>query len=218
MRLRARRPRSTAKRSTDRRVQRTRSLLHEALLRLIREREYHRISVSQILARANIGRSTFYTHFRNKEALFASALQEILESVSAAGAPAASRPMERIIGFGLQFFEHIERHRRAGVPHVGHRSRAILHQHVCRILASWIAGKMDREGTSRLDTAGLPKELLARYVASTFVLVLDWWIEHKFALSSTEANALFRSLVLPALGPSSSLERVRPRWPRGGQR
>src|SRR5215469_931964 len=50
----------------DRRVQRTRDLLHEALGSLIREKPYDEIAVKEILDRANVGRSTFYLHFRTR--------------------------------------------------------------------------------------------------------------------------------------------------------
>jgi hypothetical protein len=36
-------------------------------------------------------------------------------------------------------------------------------------------------------------------VASTFVLVLNWWLEHRRSLSAGEINDLFRSLISPVL-------------------
>lgn len=199
-------PRSTASRPADRRVLRTRGLLHEALFRLIREREYHRISVGLILERANVGRSTFYTHFRDKEALFASAVQEMLDSVRPTK-DTTTRPTERAVGFALPLFEHIEQHRNAGGVRMGRRGRAALHEHVRRILAQWIAEELRPDTRSHGNSASrLPADLLAQYVASTFVLILDWWVDGKCVPSSKEADALFRSLVLPAIGPRSKAE------------
>jgi AcrR family transcriptional regulator len=54
----------------DRRSQRTRHLLSEALVSLIREKGYDTITVSDLIDRANIGRSTFYSHYRDKDDLF----------------------------------------------------------------------------------------------------------------------------------------------------
>src|SRR5262245_12636405 len=51
----------------DRRVQRTRRLLHEALISLILERGYDAVSVRDVVQRAGVGRSTFYTHFSDLE-------------------------------------------------------------------------------------------------------------------------------------------------------
>ncbi|MCX0274168.1 TetR/AcrR family transcriptional regulator [Nocardia zapadnayensis] len=53
----------------DRRVHRTRKALHRALIELMMERPYGRITVSNVIARADIGRSTFYAHYRDKDDL-----------------------------------------------------------------------------------------------------------------------------------------------------
>src|SRR5215203_5096896 len=49
----------TSEAVTDRRVRRTRQLLRSALLSLIIEKGYERITVQDILDRADVGRSTF---------------------------------------------------------------------------------------------------------------------------------------------------------------
>ena len=45
----------------------------------------------------------------------------------------------------------------------------------------------------------MPRELLARHVASTFLLVASWWMESAEPLPASTANDLFRALVLPAV-------------------
>ena len=71
------------KQVTDRRVQRTRRLLHKALMSLILEKKYESITVQEILDRADVGRSTFYMHFQDKDELLFDGfqyLQSFLES------------------------------------------------------------------------------------------------------------------------------------------
>jgi hypothetical protein len=36
-------------------------------------------------------------------------------------------------------------------------------------------------------------------VASTFILVLNWWVEESSPLAPKEVDAVFRALVLPTL-------------------
>ena len=55
--------------TNDRRVNRTIESLRNALIELIVEKHYDSITVQDIIDRANVGRSTFYTHFRDKEDL-----------------------------------------------------------------------------------------------------------------------------------------------------
>ena len=60
----------------DRRVQRTRQALRNALLKLIQEKEYDSISVEEITQQANLGRATFYLHYKDKEDLLVDEFNE----------------------------------------------------------------------------------------------------------------------------------------------
>ena len=67
----------------DRRVARTRMALIYAFGSLIHERcNLERIRISDVLERANVGRSTFYEHFRNKEEGLAASLEPFLSSLA----------------------------------------------------------------------------------------------------------------------------------------
>ena len=63
---------------TDRRVQRTRELLRKALIELISERGYSVITIQDIVDHANVGRTTFYVHYGNKDELFMSCHEAIV--------------------------------------------------------------------------------------------------------------------------------------------
>ena len=45
----------------------------------------------------------------------------------------------------------------------------------------------------------IPPDLLVQYVASAFVLVLNWWVESNSPLKPKEVNELFRGLIIPTL-------------------
>ncbi|MGE3241059.1 MAG: TetR/AcrR family transcriptional regulator, partial [Pirellulales bacterium] len=51
------------------RIERTQQALLDALLELIVEQGYERTTVEDILRRADVGRTAFYTHFENKQDL-----------------------------------------------------------------------------------------------------------------------------------------------------
>ena len=61
---------------TDRRILRTRDALGDALVALIREKNFAQITVQEVLDRAGVGRATFYAHYRDKEDLFMSDVEE----------------------------------------------------------------------------------------------------------------------------------------------
>ncbi|MCI8556096.1 MAG: TetR/AcrR family transcriptional regulator [Clostridia bacterium] len=65
----------------DLRVRRTKKLLTEALLGLMQERAFEKISVNDLCDRAMVHRATFYNHFDDKNDLFNYALDEIEEEM-----------------------------------------------------------------------------------------------------------------------------------------
>lgn len=70
------------KKTTDQRVQRTRSVMKETMKQMICEMDAEKITVKELTERAGIHRKTFYLHYPYIEALFEDLLQEILTRYS----------------------------------------------------------------------------------------------------------------------------------------
>ena len=184
----------------DRRIEKTKTLLHEALGSLIREKPYDSIVIQEILDRANVGRSTFYMHFRDKDELLVSSIHDLLRSVQMAELPRLRERYERIIRFSRPIFEHIHQHRNTGGANIGLRGRAVIHEHLQKVIAELIADDVKKEfQTARKQHRRIPADLLIQYLASTFILVLNCWVESRRPLPPDEIDAVFRSLVLPTL-------------------
>lgn len=72
-----------------------------------------------------------------------------------------------------------------------------MHEHLEDVLTNIIADELAT--TMRTTRAQTPRDLVARYVASTFVLVLNRWVESDTAWTPAETDARFRDLVVPTL-------------------
>lgn len=59
----------------DKRVERTRRALFDAFFDLVLSRPYDEITVDEIIARAGVGRSTFYEHFKGKDEILAESVR-----------------------------------------------------------------------------------------------------------------------------------------------
>jgi AcrR family transcriptional regulator len=196
----------------DRRIQKTLNLLHEALGALIRDKPYDEIVVQEILDRANVGRSTFYMHFRDKDELLVSGIHDMLGSAhTVQEVSSSSTPYEGILSFSLGVFQHIHLHRRTGAAMMGTRGRAVVHAHLQKVVAERIAEAVRKQFQDRRKAGiKIPQEVLVHYVASTFILVLNWWADSRQPLSSLEADALFRALVLPTLSTALPCRKTSP--------
>src|ERR671916_367954 len=71
------------KQKIDRRVLRSRDRLGDAMIELIQEKPFDEITVQEVLDRAGVGRTTFYAHYRDKDDLFMSDVDEFLEGAAA---------------------------------------------------------------------------------------------------------------------------------------
>jgi AcrR family transcriptional regulator len=184
----------------DRRIRKTQDLLRSALRSLIGEKDYDAITVQEILDRANVGRSTFYMHFRDKDELLTSGIHDILSSTHAGASPAAATSRDPFTWFSLPILENIDRHRHhepTREDRMGTRGRAIVHEHLRTVLAALIAEEVTRDHQGRRRSLRpIPPDLLVQHVASTFILVLNWWVETRSSLAPKDVHELFRSLIL----------------------
>lgn len=193
----------------DRRVRRTKKLLRGALASLVHEKPYDAIAVKEILARADVGRSAFYAHFNDKDALLASAIRETLRSTAptAPNVPTAD-PVEAALGFSGPLFEHVGRALATGGDGPGRVARhAAVHQRLRPVLAECVADALRRCGgrhREHLDSSPVPVDLLAAHVADTFLRVLEWWVERGVPTSAPEADAVFRAMVSPVVARTAA--------------
>lgn len=191
--VRNRTPAAKSPETRDRRVRRTRRSLHEAVVDLARQRPYETIAVRDILERADVSKSTFYTHFDSKDELLHSGIRSMLQSLRRE--PVCADSLEHALGFSRPFLDHVDEHRRGGGEMA---SRIVMHDHLETVLTSLIIEDLKAVGSGRA-VSRIPVDLLAGHIASTFVRVLNWWIERDTQWTPAEADARFRALVLPAL-------------------
>jgi AcrR family transcriptional regulator len=176
----------------DRRVMRTRTALYDALVALIRERDYNAIRVQDILERANIGRSTFYAHFRTKDELLERSLERLRHELLAA-VDAAPRP--GIVDVTRTLFQHIDRHRDIHAAMTRVRAGELLNEFIATTFTQVVRTLLPNPPGSPL-----PRELVIAHAGSTFLCVLRWWLERRPTATADEAEELFRSLLFGGLG------------------
>lgn len=81
-----------AKTSVDRRSARTSATLQHALMSLILEKRYEAITIKDICDAADVGRSTFYAHYKNKDDLKRRGLEHLRSVLVARQRDALAKP------------------------------------------------------------------------------------------------------------------------------
>ena len=172
----------------DRRSQRTRYLLSAALVELIREKDYNTITVSDIIDRANVGRSTFYAHYRDKDDLFVGELDRVIEVLSHRIPDQEESPFFPSLGL----FRHVGEEYKLYKALLWTSGIDLLIKHLQISLSNRI-----EQGLKKNERDfEIPLPILANFIAGSFLTLLKWWLENKMIYSPEEINKIFMRLTM----------------------
>jgi len=181
------------KEKKDRRSERTRQLLSEAMVELIREKDYHSITVADIIERANVGRSTFYAHFRDKDDLFLEQLDRVIDLLNEG---ILHEPQEESILFpSLGLFQHIQEEHALYKALTWGPGIDLLIKHIRKSLNEKVAQNLQNSGKK----FNLPIPVLANYITGSFLTLLQWWLDNKMVYPPEQMDTIFKKLTLPGI-------------------
>jgi len=126
----------------DRRTQKTKKALANALKSLVLEKAYDEITVQDIIDRANVGRSTFYIHYESKEQLLIGNINFQETLIYTPADEAESYPMGINIAY---LFSHNKEHLLIYNALSGNRSLDILGNYFIDICAFKIMDHLKRQ-------------------------------------------------------------------------
>jgi AcrR family transcriptional regulator len=206
----------------DRRVQKTRKLLQDALIELVAEKGYEAVSIREILDQANVGRSTFYSHFQDKEQLLHSILDRLDElfeqhkkQILDAGKNvenADNRDLTLNLSPTLSLFQFVGENHRFFKAMLGNRGYGIfakpVYDHVFAHVYGIFTSPVQADALAHLHgTFNIPRsreklgsfesEVAAHYFVSALMGILVWWVEKDMPCTAEEIDRLFRELAMP---------------------
>jgi len=199
------------KHKTDRRIQRTRQALRNALLELIQKKGFDAVSVEEITRQANLGRATFYLHYKDKEDLLVDEFNEIvnerartlseipfsdwLPDLENPDPAAENKPAPPL----LMAFQHVANHadlyrillNNEKSDRIFERIRKIITQAITEFMQT----KIENDPIPILFE--VPIDLLAAYFSGALLSCVDWWLEQDQAYSPEEMTRMFQRLFFP---------------------
>jgi len=170
---------SDQERKPDRRIARTKKLLFDALMELIKEKSFADITLEDITKRADVARTTFYLHYKDKdELLFDGAramYDELLERYKTQPALNAGDPdpfMEDAADF-----EHVARYADFYRVMLGPNGSQKFLIRVLGYLATLFHPHLSRVLFPNKDNFRVPADLAAYFMAGAEIGVMTWWLQ-----------------------------------------
>jgi AcrR family transcriptional regulator len=191
----------------DRRVSRTRRLLREALFALILEKGFDAVTIEEITQRADLGRTTFYLHYRDKEDLLMESIGELVDdlvtqmshlpperwrledgSFTQMPSPAITLPFQHVTN-NASLYRIILRGE--GSYTVSRRLRAIIVQ-ACETMIQVL---LEKEQLAVLNPQA-PMVVILNFLAGAWLGLVTWWLENDMPYTEEEMALMFQKLIM----------------------
>lgn len=188
----------------DRRVRRTRAQLRSALTELLGEKSVEEITVTELTARADVNRGTFYCHYKDIYDMLDQLEDEIFREFTALVDSYSANELRRGLRPILEdLFHFIQRNLDLAGPILSLRQRDAFLDRVMEVVRE----KVSREwsGLYRFGS-GREREHVLSFLMGGVMGLIRSWLENGGRESGEEMAALAEGLMLRGLAPMETRE------------
>lgn len=180
----------------DRRQARTRTAIFEAFMALLEQKDYARITVREVIDAANVGRSTFYAHFADKDALLEALCSQLFDhALSAALHHDHSHSGNASEPALLHVLYHLKDDDRG--------MRALLAKDTSgaalRYFTRGVEGLVGETGVVRRVPQGVTSAYAVHFVARSYVDAVDRWLHDGAQEAPQDVHRRWWAMVAPAV-------------------
>jgi len=186
----------------DRRQQKTRRAIFEAFSCLLSKKSYTRITVQDIIDQANIGRSTFYSHFETKDDLVKEMCTDIFQHVFS-----EHLDSENTHDFSLEegnpdvmithILYHLQDNKKDITAILSCESGALFLHFFKQFLNELIVKHILNKPEQRLND--IPEAFLINHISGSFIEMVKWWIIQGMKQTPEELAQWFGKVIWPVL-------------------
>jgi len=185
-------PLAASQKKTDARVRRTRDALGDALVALMQEKPFETITVQDVLDRAQVSRSTFYSHYSDKDDLLMSDAEEFFESISMALSVHGDKS-DRVFPV-REFFVHPSDVQ----PFFKALVKSGKYQENMELARGHFARGIERRLSELPRGKSIPPNQLSAIAfthAGALLSLLTWWLDRGMRESPAEMDELFHRMI-----------------------
>jgi len=171
----------------DRRSERSRSLISGALLDLLSVKRFNEITIQEITDKANVGRATFYLHYRNKE--------ECLVQVLTGGFDLLVAEIDQMnVGKDRDFVDMLEKvfqfttqNRKLYMALLSDNPRA----NIMADVQDYIRGKMLKTIPVSKELDPILRDAITTNLTGALIAMVLWWLREDPAFTSRQIAEIF---------------------------
>ncbi|MBR6593885.1 MAG: TetR/AcrR family transcriptional regulator C-terminal domain-containing protein [Clostridia bacterium] len=186
----------------DRRQKKTREAIFKAFTELLAVKNYNQISVQDIIDAADIGRTTFYSHFETKDYLLKDLCEELFGHIidTAMGLPhghyhcTCGSSEDSVF---LHLLRHLQENDRNILELLSSQNNEIFLRYFKSNLKKLIITQYADKGM--LKRSRLPEDYLVNHMSSSFAETVDWWLSRKMKETPEEITEYFLGAIEPVL-------------------
>lgn len=182
----------------DRRTRRTRQLLRDALLSLLKRKRYRDISAQDIIERADVARSTFYVHYADKDDLLVGKWGVFASNLGHHAELMANENEEdyQYSFMARVWFQHIQ----AQDPVL----KIIARDSAMDLAMKTLHGILRRDIQAKVqkhipEDGSIPPSLVLDYMASSLMTLIKWWVKNDMSYPPQRMDEIFQQLVMPGV-------------------
>lgn len=184
-----------ASKTADRRIEKTRKALKDALVYLIQDKSFESISIQEILDMANVGRSTFYIHYENKFELLHDCFQDFSKQLDANNKIAHSSDENNFLPV---LFSFIDKNRMLAKAFLGKDGNAMLHHPIVDYIHSQVKASLEKLPSPKRP-ATIPVDLAVHCFTCELIGTLRWWLYTGTNSSADEISSYFKRVAYGGL-------------------
>jgi AcrR family transcriptional regulator len=179
-------------RKDDRRIQRTRKLLRESMLQLILDRGYDDISIQDVTDKANLGRATFYLHYREKDDLLADVMRLQFEEFVSVAPPIISPKTKTVDPKRIQqLFDFAEsRYDLFRIMMIG-KGSMVASRYLQQAIRDGYKSEIDRVQEVYGIVPTISRDFIENYYAGALISLIFWWLDNDMPFTSKEMAEMY---------------------------
>jgi AcrR family transcriptional regulator len=163
----------------ERRRRQTRKQLIEAAVQLVLEKGYAAVTIQDITDRADLGRGTFYIHFKDKEEAVWSAIEDglrVTEEDAHRQFPGGMPPQPEYYAY-RNIFRHAEQNKDLYKVMLGGQGSGVMTARVQNHLAAELTRDLSNLPSDVFLEFHIPDVILAQVITGAVIQLVRWWLE-----------------------------------------